>query len=187
MDVIIQKTTQGPLSLGCAEPALPEGEPRVLFRFVSTSAPIVPTMQNAVPHLIHRLWRSPFPEGEGYGRNTIQPHKLYSKRGGRQIAAPTDTLVGHRSSAQVVFETLLGDESSPLHCVVPFNRTGSIRNVPGVIPLRPSFVRCFVLSCPVGANPGRKLRKIYVKILQMFYMTVQTDFTWRWYPVTKRV
>ena len=28
MDVIIQKTPHGPLSLGCAEPALPEGEPR---------------------------------------------------------------------------------------------------------------------------------------------------------------
>ena len=28
MDVIIQKTLQDPLSLGCAEPALPEREPR---------------------------------------------------------------------------------------------------------------------------------------------------------------
>ena len=33
----------------------------------STSAPAVPTMLNAVPRLIHRLWRSPFPEGEGFG------------------------------------------------------------------------------------------------------------------------
>ena len=33
-DVIIQQTPQGPLSLGCAEPALPEGEPRGWFRFV---------------------------------------------------------------------------------------------------------------------------------------------------------
>ncbi len=33
----------------------------------STSAPIVPTMRNVVPRLIHRLWRSPFPEGEGLG------------------------------------------------------------------------------------------------------------------------
>ena len=31
------------------------------------SAPIVPTMLNAVLRLIHRLWRSPFPEGEGFG------------------------------------------------------------------------------------------------------------------------
>ena len=30
-----------------------------------TSAPVVPTMLNAVPRLIHRLRRSPFPEGEG--------------------------------------------------------------------------------------------------------------------------
>ena len=57
-----------------------------------------------------------------------------------------------RLTAQVLFVTLLGgaprseskstdcrgqshhdftDESSPLHCVVPFNRTGSIRNVAG--------------------------------------------------------
>ena len=35
MDVIIQQTPHGPLSLGCAEPALPEGEPRSLFRYVS--------------------------------------------------------------------------------------------------------------------------------------------------------
>ena len=35
---------------------------------------------------------------------TIQPHKLYLQRGGRQIAAPTDTLVGGSVlSAQVVF------------------------------------------------------------------------------------
>ena len=33
----------------------------------STFAPVVPTMLNAVPRLIHRLWRSPFPEGEGLG------------------------------------------------------------------------------------------------------------------------
>ena len=32
-----------------------------------TSAPVVPTMLNAVLRLIHRLWRSPFPEGEGFG------------------------------------------------------------------------------------------------------------------------
>ena len=124
---------------GCIQPyglhSLRTGTAHRPFPTVSlggcTSAPIVPTMQNAVPRLIHRLWRSPFPEGEGYGRNTIQPHRLYSKRGGRQIAAPTDTLVGHRSSAQVVFDTLLGDESSPLHCVIPFNHTGYIRNVAG--------------------------------------------------------
>ena len=55
--------------------------------------------------LIHRLWRSPFPEGEG--------------------------LAWHHSSTQVIFVTLLGDESSPLHCVVSFNRTGYIRYAPG--------------------------------------------------------
>ena len=35
------------------------------------------------------------------------------------------------SPAQVISETLHGDESSPLHCVVPFNHTGCIRNVAG--------------------------------------------------------
>ena len=33
--------------------------------------------------------------------------------------------------ARVIFATFRGDESSPLHCVVPFNRTGCIRNVAG--------------------------------------------------------
>ena len=35
------------------------------------------------------------------------------------------------SPAQVISETLHGDESSPLHCVAPFNHTGCIRNVAG--------------------------------------------------------
>ena len=34
-------------------------------------------------------------------------------------------------STRVIFGALLGDESSPLHCVVPFNRTGCIRDVAG--------------------------------------------------------
>ena len=42
----------------------------------STSAPVVPTMQNGVPPLIHRLGRSPFPEGEGFGRGSIHLHGL---------------------------------------------------------------------------------------------------------------
>ena len=33
--------------------------------------------------------------------------------------------------AQVLSETWHGDESSPLHCVVPFIQTDCIRNVPG--------------------------------------------------------
>ena len=35
------------------------------------------------------------------------------------------------STIQVVFVTLHGDESSPLHCVVPFNHTGYHCNVAG--------------------------------------------------------
>ena len=37
----------------------------------------------------------------------------------------------YRSPAQVVFVTFYGDESSPLHCVVPFTHTGYLRNVAG--------------------------------------------------------
>ena len=45
----------------------PRGRAKVAFSICFTSAPIVPTMRNVVPRLIHRLWRSPFPEGEGLG------------------------------------------------------------------------------------------------------------------------
>ena len=38
---------------------------------------------------------------------------------------------GSGLSPLVIFVTSHGDESSPLHCVVPFNHTGSIRDVPG--------------------------------------------------------
>ena len=62
------------------------------------------------------------------GGGTIQPYRLYSKRGGRQIAAPTGIIPFNRTGCT---QTLLGDESSPLHCVVPFNRTGCIRDVVG--------------------------------------------------------
>ena len=37
----------------------------------------------------------------------------------------------YRSSTRVIYATLHGDESSPLHCVVPFICTGCIRNVAG--------------------------------------------------------
>ena len=37
----------------------------------------------------------------------------------------------YRSTARGVFVTFYGDESSPLHWVVPFNPTDCIRNVPG--------------------------------------------------------
>ena len=65
------------LSVTCGDSS-PKGRAKGAFSICFPSAPIVPTMRNAVPRLIHRLWRSPFPEGEGYGRNTIQPHKFYS-------------------------------------------------------------------------------------------------------------
>ena len=37
----------------------------------------------------------------------------------------------YHSTARVVFVTWLGDESSPLHCVIPFIHTGCICNVAG--------------------------------------------------------
>ena len=37
----------------------------------------------------------------------------------------------YRSFSRVIFVALHGDESSPLHWVVPFNRTGYNRHVPG--------------------------------------------------------
>ena len=55
-----------------------------------TSAPIVPTMRNVVPRLIHRLWRSPFPEGEG--------------------------LAWFHSTPQVVFETWRAADCRPYRC-----------------------------------------------------------------------
>ena len=66
-------------------------------------------------------------------RSTIHPHGLYSERSRNGTQAVPYGFAGEwfRLTAQVVFGTLLGDESSPLHCVVPFNRTLYIRSVPG--------------------------------------------------------
>ena len=44
----------------------PRGRAKGAFLVCFPSAPVVPTMRNAIPRLIHRLWRSPFPEGEGF-------------------------------------------------------------------------------------------------------------------------
>ena len=75
MDVIIQKKRCKALSVTCGDSS-PKGRAKAAFSICFPFAPIVPTMQNAVPRLIHRLRRSPFPEGEGYGRGTIQPYGL---------------------------------------------------------------------------------------------------------------
>ena len=86
---------------------------------------------------------------------STHPHRLYSERGGRQIAAPTGVVPfihtvyirylsrngtqavpygfaggWYHSTARVVFGTLHGDELSPLHCVVPFECAGSTKNRP---------------------------------------------------------
>ena len=92
------------LSVTCGDSS-PKGRAKVAFSICFPSAPVVPTIRNVVLRLIHRLRRSPFPEGQGLG--------------------------WYRSSTRVTFATFHGDESSPLHCVVPFIRTGYNRNVPG--------------------------------------------------------
>ena len=59
--------------------------------------------------------------------------------------------------ARVLFGTLLGDESSPLHCIIPFNRTGYIRNVAGgrLPPLRTHrFVIPFIRMGSIRNAPG---------------------------------
>ena len=56
-------------------------------------------------------------------------------------------------SARVVFETLRGDESSPLHCVIPFSRTGCIRDVAGgkvAAPTSELILKIyFLISCAI--------------------------------------
>ena len=95
-----------------------------------TSAPIVPTMRSVVPRLIHRLRRSPFPEGKVL-RGSIQPHRLYSKRGGRLIAAPTGVVPFNRTGCNC---NVAGGRLPPLQThqwVIPFIYTGYIRDAPG--------------------------------------------------------
>ena len=61
------------------------------------------------------------------------PQGLYLQRPRNGTQAVPYGFAGgsYRSTARVVFATLLGDESSPLHGVVPFVRTSSIRGAPG--------------------------------------------------------
>ena len=60
-------------------------------------------------------------------------------------------------SPRVLFDTLHGDESSPLHYVVPFNHTGYIRNVAGgrLPPLRTHrLVIPFIRTGCIRGVPG---------------------------------
>ena len=60
------------------------------------------------------------------------PYRLYSKRGGRHNSRPYMHAGGwYRSTVRGVFASFCGDESSPLHCVIPFIHTDYSRNVPG--------------------------------------------------------
>ena len=73
-----------------------------------------------------------------------------------------------RLSSRVLFVTFRGDESSPLHCVIPFIHTGYIRNVAGrlaaptgVIPF--NHTGCIrdvaggMVAAPTGVLPLRPL------------------------------
>ena len=80
-----------------------------------------------------------FLDSHSFARNdmlvggSVQPHELYPQRPRNGTQAVPYGFAGGwiLSPAQVISETLHGDESSPLHCVVPFNHTGYIRNVAG--------------------------------------------------------
>ena len=92
----------------------------------------------------------PSPKGKVL-RDTIQPHGLYSERSRNGTQAVPYGFAGRwiLSTTQVVFGTWLGDESSPLHCVIPFNQPGCIRNVAGGKIAAPTsnlfrFTACFM-------------------------------------------
>ena len=69
------------------------------FRGSEASRGIFPSCRFYLVLVILAIWENPSTPFH-FGRddisigNTIQPHRLYSERGGRQIAAPTVTLVG---------------------------------------------------------------------------------------------
>ena len=116
-------------------------------------AGVVPFNQTGYIRGVSGTAHRPFPTVSLVGV-TVHPHRLYLKRclamnHRRYIAwfhSSVRVIFGtwraadcrpymhvggcYRSSAQVVFETLLGDESSPLHCVEPFIFTVYIRKVP---------------------------------------------------------
>ena len=65
---------------------------------------------------------------------------------------------------RVVFGALHGDESSPLHCVVPFNRTGCIRNVPGGRLPKKSWCDCHRQSIDFDLLRGAPPLRIRCKV-----------------------
>ena len=79
----------------------------------------------------------------------------------------------YHSTARVVFATFCGDESSPLHCVVPFNRTGCIRNVAGgrLPPLRTHrWVIPFTRTGYIRSVPGTAHRPFpTVSLIGLFF------------------
>ena len=109
--------------------------------------------------VVFETWRAA--DCRPYRRSTIHPHRLYSKRGGRQVAAPTGVVPFIHTGC---IRNVAGGRLPPLHtqplcaycsynvkrrtaphpppmavplprrgrsCVVPFIHTGCIRNVAG--------------------------------------------------------
>ena len=90
-------------------------------------------LQSNQKRLSFRPERSGVEESTTLDNEPTQDKTCYLGRFLDSHSLPRNDMSGGGSvlSARVIFVTLHGDESSPLHCVVPFNRTGCIRNVAG--------------------------------------------------------
>ena len=87
-------------------------------------------MLNAVPRLIHRLWRSPFPKGEGLG----VPHyviQALSTIGVEESTTWDDEPPQDKICNLSGFLDSLRSLGMTCRGVVPVNRPGCIRNVAG--------------------------------------------------------
>ena len=104
----------------------------------STDSPIVSAMFHAVPHSPHQArptGRASFPQGKLLYRALEWYHSpaqvIFETWRAADCRPYRHTGGWYHSTARVIFAAWLGDESSPLHCVAPFNCTGYSRNVAG--------------------------------------------------------
>ena len=111
--------------------ALPKGEPRSPFRYVFPLRLLF--LQCGTPYRASSTAYGgpPSPKGKVL-RDSIQPHRVYSERGGRQIAAPTDTLVGDTIQSHVMYSGRHNCQLSTVNCqsgppAKPVACTGPIR------------------------------------------------------------
>ena len=63
--------------------------------------------------------------------DTIHPHRLYMLRGGRLLAAPTDTPVGGTVHPHGLYMQRGGRQVAAPTGAIPFIHTGCIRHAPG--------------------------------------------------------